>query len=185
MEFISKKEKPMQEFAKKQLKYNEAQIWAIELHGSQKYGALPYGYHLITVSSVLARFGFSIFTNLEEHIVAILHDAVEDRKTNFKEVAKRFGEDIARILMLVTDELKALSREERHRKTYPELAKDQRAVLVKLGDRIANVEQCHKEKNMEQHKKYRSEYGYFRETLFNSEHTHLREMWNHLDSLHA
>lgn len=163
--------------------YHETLVWITTVHGDQKYDKdLPYIFHLVSVENVLTRFGFSLESDIKLHIAALCHDAVEDTKVELKEILKRYGEDVEKIVDLVTDE-KGATRSERHKKTYPKLAVSEDAVIVKLSDRIANVEYGISVNNLSQYRKYIKEYNFFRDTLYNPKHTRTIKMWEHLDSL--
>lgn len=161
--------------------YFEALVFATEVHGSQMYDTdKPYIFHLANVNQTLNRFGFG---NDSELISAgMLHDVLEDTDVKYKELASRFGKTIADIVNCVTDE-KGATREERHRKTYPVLAGNRKAIIVKLADRITNVEYSEYTSNLKQWRKYRKEYDYFRNTLYFADHNEALPMWDHLDRL--
>jgi guanosine-3',5'-bis(diphosphate) 3'-pyrophosphohydrolase len=72
-------------------------------------------------------------------MAAVLHDTVEDTETTPAELAARFGERIAGIVMEVTDD-KALPKDTRKRlqvEHAPRLSPEAR--LVKLADKICNL----------------------------------------------
>lgn len=168
-----------------QARYFEALVFATEAHGSQMYDRdKPYIFHLANVCQTLVRFGFTIDKNPAIQIGGILHDVVEDTDVKLKEVRTRFGNDVADIVGLVTDK-PGETREERHRATYPLIAESGNvsAVIVKLGDRITNVEFSEFTSNLKQWRKYRREYPYFRTTLYNHDQVETHMMWKHLDSL--
>ena len=162
-------------------KYQQALLFATKSHSTQMYDSdKPYLFHLNLVGIVLSRFGFDFIRNPNLHIAALLHDTLEDTKTSYNELKTMFGENVAEIVYSVTDG-KGRNREERHRNTYPELANNLEAVVIKLADRIANVEYGIQTNNIKMFRKYRSEYGYFRETLRKEDH--VPAMWKHLDNL--
>ena len=68
-----------------------------------------------------------------------LHDTIEDTTRSFKDISERFGEQVAELVYCVTSEL-GRNRSERNKKTYPKIAANRQAVVLKLADRIANVE---------------------------------------------
>lgn len=165
--------------------YNDALLWITQAHGDHKYDeSLPYVYHLFCVENVLTRFGFPIEKYLHLHLAALCHDAVEDHKAELKDVNKKFGEQVARIVDLVSD-LRGLTRQEKHEKTYPLLALNEDAVIIKLADRIANTEYGIATNNLKHYKKYAREFKFFRDTLYNVHHTLTKELWIHLDSLYS
>jgi GTP diphosphokinase / guanosine-3',5'-bis(diphosphate) 3'-diphosphatase len=70
---------------------------------------------------------------------AILHDTIEDTETEERELRARFGEDVASIVVEVTDD-KTLPKAERKRHQIEHAhSLSRRAKLVKLADKIANV----------------------------------------------
>lgn len=118
-----------------------ALVFAREYHGAQRYGKapndVPYEAHLEAVAEVLRRFGYGNDGVLMS--AAYLHDVIEDTCATRAELAERFGTRIADIVDAVSDPPGA-SRAERKAAAYPRIAGCEGAVIVKLADRIANVE---------------------------------------------
>jgi (p)ppGpp synthase/HD superfamily hydrolase len=102
----------------------------------QMYGNMPYVYHLSHVENTLRKFKIN---DDELYIAAWLHDILEDTDVTFDELEKEFGHYIAHIVNCVT-EPKIGTRKKRHIITYPKIRSDKRCVILKLADRIANVE---------------------------------------------
>jgi guanosine-3',5'-bis(diphosphate) 3'-pyrophosphohydrolase len=97
----------------------------------------PYINHPLELADVLASEGG--VTDLDVLMAAVLHDTVEDTETTPAELAARFGERIAGIVMEVTDD-KALPKDTRKRlqvEHAPRLSPEAR--LVKLADKICNL----------------------------------------------
>lgn len=115
--------------------------FAIKKHGSQKYAGLPYKIHLVNVINVLLR--NKIFPDTSEHKIlwkaAWLHDVLEDTNTSKEELINIFGLDICEIVWALTDGL-GKNRMEKKEHMYNKLIQNQNAIIVKLADRIANVE---------------------------------------------
>jgi (p)ppGpp synthase/HD superfamily hydrolase len=84
-------------------RYLEAINLAFELHrNDQRKGkATPYMAHLLSVSALVLEDGGSE----DEAIAALLHDTLEDHpeKISFSDIAERFGEFVANIVMACTD----------------------------------------------------------------------------------
>jgi len=99
--------------------------------------ASPYVNHLIEVAELLAREGG--VTDVITLQAAILHDTLEDTETTPAELDAHFGVEVRRIVEEVTDE-KQFSQIERKRLqiTHARHLSD-RAKLVKLADKIANL----------------------------------------------
>src|SRR4051812_44144019 len=117
--------------------------FAIEAHGSQEYGVgRKYEYHLRKVEEVLRRFGEKDFSLL---IAAWLHDVLEDCKVPRVVLEEKFGKRVSDLVWAVTNEPGA-NRADRHAKTYHKIKKTSGALRLKLADRIANVEECLREK---------------------------------------
>ena len=97
----------------------------------------PYVNHLAEVAALLSE-----ATEGEDAALvaaAFLHDTIEDTRTSLEELRDLFGEDIAAVVMEVTDD-KSLPKLERKRLqivTTPK--KSQRAKLLKLADATSNV----------------------------------------------
>ena len=150
-----------------------ARAVALRHHGDQRYGDLPYGYHLEQVAAVLTRFGLG---TPELLAAAWLHDVIEDTDATSAELAAAgIPSPVIALVEAVTDEPGA-TRDERKAKTYPKTAALRDAVAIKLADRIANIEAGGKVT------KYPREQPAFRTGLHNPAHG-LDALWRHLDVL--
>ena len=118
----------------------KAMQFAVERHADQRYGRKPYHVHLIDVVEVLRR--FVDWDDLPQEFVdaAWLHDTVEDTATTREQIDALFGPRVAELVHAVTNEQGA-NRKERHMRTYPKIRDTDGAIIIKLADRIANVEQ--------------------------------------------
>ncbi len=110
-----------------------ARQFAVEAHGAQKYGDQPYQSHLAAVVQVLADFGY---TGLWA-VSGWLHDTLEDTKATHRDI-ENFGHHVYRLVWAVTGEGK--NRKERNADIYRKCREYAPAVVLKLADRIANVE---------------------------------------------
>ena len=98
--------------------------------------ASPYINHPITAAYILVRAGIEDSAVLAS---ALLHDTVEDTHTTLDELEVVFGYEIANIVGECTDD-KSLSKLERKQAQIDHAAKiSPKAKLVKLADKIANV----------------------------------------------
>lgn len=99
--------------------------------------ASPYINHPIALANVLAN-----EAGIDDErvlIAAVLHDTVEDTETTEQELVKEFGQEIAGIVLEVTDD-KALPKAERKRLQVEHAGTiSRRAKLVKLADKICNL----------------------------------------------
>lgn len=97
----------------------------------------PYINHPIALANVLAN---EVGIDDERVLIAaILHDTIEDTETSEQELVREFGQEIAGIVMEVTDD-KALPKAERKRLQVEHAATiSRRAKLVKLADKICNL----------------------------------------------
>ena len=153
-----------------------AYLFAEEHHGDQKYGHIPYMAHVCHVVGVLLTHDYS---DRELLSIAYLHDVLEDTTAHYSDLDKRFGHRVAEGVYAMTDEL-GRNRKERHEKTYPKLADNRDAILVKLADRIANVTHSGVEKPSMRNM-YKKEYKKFRETLHSEDLG--QNLWATLDEL--
>lgn len=152
----------------------EALLVAELAHRGQAYdGIFPYMKHIHDVMDVLKRFGFKSNKML---IGAALHDIIEDTALSYNKVKRVFGLDVAEMVYCVTDEL-GRDREEKKRKTLPKTASNPSAIILKLADRIANIEHGGKVDM------YRKEYPQFRDALFDNTPEDGKDMWIHLEGL--
>lgn len=133
---------------------------------------------------MLFRFGVSLDDQCMAPILvgAWLHDTLEDTALTRGELERDFGPEIADLVWRVTDE-PGTARTERKKATYPKIRESESAVILKLADRIANVEES-LANNKELLQKYRQEHEGFKQALKRETPTALAaEMWKHLDSL--
>lgn len=119
----------------------DALHFAADQHRDQRRkdaGATPYINHCIALAELLVRVG-----RIEDPVVltaAILHDTVEDTRTTFEQLEARYGVEITSVVREVTDD-RSLPREERKRLQVEHAPHaSTRARLVKLADKICNVE---------------------------------------------
>jgi guanosine-3',5'-bis(diphosphate) 3'-pyrophosphohydrolase len=118
----------------------KAAQFAADRHRNQRRKdaeASPYINHPISLANVLANEG-----DISDPIVlcgALLHDTIEDTDTTAAELIEQFGEEIANVVLEVTDD-KSLDKATR-KKLQIEHAKhaSDRAKLVKLADKICNL----------------------------------------------
>jgi len=118
----------------------EAVHFAADRHRDQRRkgnDASPYINHPIAVAEVLARVGG--VDDLVTLQAAVLHDTVEDTKTQPEEIEARFGRQVRNVVCEVTDD-KCRPKQERKDlqiEHAPQLSPQ--AKHVKLGDKICNV----------------------------------------------
>ena len=153
-----------------------AVAFATMAHKNQKYGEEPYTVHLKHVHDVLKRFKVD---DEEILIAAWLHDTLEDTEATYFQIESTFGVGVADLVYRVTNEV-GKNRKERHVKTYPKIQGSDRAITLKLADRIANTERSVDTQDpiLEM---YAKEYTGFREAFHKPGHN--EAMWRHLDFL--
>lgn len=97
----------------------------------------PYINHPIEVADLLWRVGN--VRDIGVIVAALLHDIIEDTKTELDEIASQFGEAVLSLVLEVTDD-KRLPKAERKRlqiEHAPHLT--EAAKRIKLADKICNV----------------------------------------------
>ncbi|KAF2508678.1 bifunctional (p)ppGpp synthetase/guanosine-3',5'-bis(diphosphate) 3'-pyrophosphohydrolase [Flavobacterium zhairuonense] len=136
-------------------KIDEARSFAAEKHGNQKYGRYPYEVHLINVINVLLRNDILPDTemNIDLWSSAWLHDVLEDTDTARDEIIDRFGIHIFEIVWSLSDG-KGEDRKEKKQAMYEKIVLNQNAIIIKLADRIANLEFSIIDNNQEKIKLY-------------------------------
>lgn len=115
--------------------------FAAEKHKAQRRKdteASPYINHPIQVTNLLWRLGDVRDTPLL--LASILHDTLEDTDATPEEIRERFGEEVLSLVLEVTDDksLPKQVRKQRQVETAPH--KSPRAKLLKLADKISNVQ---------------------------------------------
>jgi (p)ppGpp synthase/HD superfamily hydrolase len=157
----------------------ETRKFCAKAHGDQKYGKKAYSFHLRMVESVAVRFGF------KDPILrkaSWAHDLLEDTPLTKQDLLDAgMEEEVVVVASAVTDEPGA-TRAEKKLATYPKIKSTPRAVLIKLFDRIANVEYSI-QTSPNKLDKYRKEYKSFREHLYDPSDLEAAPLWAHLDSL--
>lgn len=150
--------------------------FAVKAHGNQKYGKYPYSYHLSNVVVVLYRFSYH---DEELLCAAWLHDVVEDTEVSLEAIQEEFGSGVSNLVGRVTNE-EGRTRADRCKKTYPKISGNENSIVLKLADRIANVEQGLKSGHS-MLSRYQKEFPGFKEALHKENHA--EELWLHLESL--
>jgi (p)ppGpp synthase/HD superfamily hydrolase len=115
----------------------EAIYFATSKHLSQKRkdNITPYIEHPLGVALLVQK-----YTNDEDTIIAgILHDAIEDTETTEDEIARLFGEKVAKIVDEVSEKDKSLDWEKRKEIVLASVKNlSNEAALVKLADKTHN-----------------------------------------------
>lgn len=114
--------------------------FAADKHRNQRRkdaAASPYINHPIALANVLAN-----EAGIDDErvlIAAILHDTVEDTETTAQELVRHFGQEIADIVLEVTDDKSLLKAERKQLQIDHAPTISRRAKLVKLADKICNL----------------------------------------------
>jgi (p)ppGpp synthase/HD superfamily hydrolase len=118
----------------------DAALFAAEKHAAQKRkGAAgePYINHLIEVAHLVSTALAEPDSNLVA--AALLHDVIEDTGVTAPELTERFGQDVAALVLEVTDD-KSLPQKDRKRLQVENAPKKSvRAQMIKLADKISNL----------------------------------------------
>ena len=117
---------------------------ALEAHSAQrrKTGE-PYIFHPIAVAKIVA---YEIGLDTTSIVAALLHDVVEDTDYTLEDIERLFGENVARIVNGLTkiSHLKkdqdASVQAENFRKMLLTLNDDVRVILIKIADRLHNMQ---------------------------------------------
>jgi guanosine-3',5'-bis(diphosphate) 3'-pyrophosphohydrolase len=139
---------------KDQEEINTAFLYAKKGHqGQKRKSGEEYITHPLHVAIYLAELNFDI----ETIKAALLHDLVEDTEITYQDIKKTFGKEVADLVDGVTklDKIRYNSREEAKadaiRKMVIAMSKDIRVLILKLADRLHNIE------TIEFHKKWTQE----------------------------
>jgi GTP diphosphokinase / guanosine-3',5'-bis(diphosphate) 3'-diphosphatase len=110
--------------------------------GQQRKSGEAYITHPVAVATELATLGLGTPTL----IAALLHDTVEDTPATLDEVREGFGEEVVHLVDGVTklDRIQVESKQQQQaetlRKMVIAMAKDIRVLVIKLADRLHNME---------------------------------------------
>jgi (p)ppGpp synthase/HD superfamily hydrolase len=112
--------------------------FAARAHSRQRRkdeAATPYINHLMEVALLLAQAG----ARVEVIAAGFLHDTVEDAEVTPEELAREFSEEIAALVMGVTDD-KTLERSVRKEQQVERAKSASREIgMIKLADKISNL----------------------------------------------
>jgi len=117
---------------------------SVEAHSTQrrKTGE-PYIFHPISVAKIVAN---EIGLGATSIAAALLHDVVEDTKYTVDDIERLFGETVARIVSGLT-KISSLKKDKDHsiqaenfRKMLLTLHDDVRVILIKVADRLHNMQ---------------------------------------------
>ncbi|MGH6932766.1 MAG: RelA/SpoT family protein [Dongiaceae bacterium] len=122
---------------------NRAYVFSMKAHGSQERASGdPYFLHPLEVANILT----NMKLDSASIITALLHDTVEDTHTTLEQLELMFGKEIARLVDGVTKlsriELQSdhTKHAENFRKLVLAMSEDIRVLLVKLADRLHNMQ---------------------------------------------
>src|SRR6476646_2369702 len=122
---------------------NRAYVFSMKAHGAQmRASGDPYFSHPVEVAGILAQMKL----DSSSIITGLLHDTVEDTLATLEDIERIFGPDIARLVDGVTKlsriELQSdhTKQAENFRKLVLAMSEDIRVLLVKLADRLHNMQ---------------------------------------------
>jgi GTP pyrophosphokinase/guanosine-3',5'-bis(diphosphate) 3'-pyrophosphohydrolase len=121
----------------------EAYLFSEAAHrGQKRLSGEPYITHPLAVAGALAEWHM----DSQAVIAALLHDVMEDTAVGKAEIAERFGKPVAELVdgLSKLDKIEFQSYEEAQaenfRKMLMAMARDLRVVLIKLADRLHNLQ---------------------------------------------
>ena len=116
--------------------------YGLKMHDGQlRHSGEPYFTHPVAVAAILTEQRLDDATI----VTALLHDTIEDTKSTYTEVARLFGDEVAKLVDGVTKltNLQLSSAQskqaENFRKLFMAMSEDLRVILVKLADRLHNM----------------------------------------------
>ncbi len=121
----------------------KAYVYCAKVHqGQTRLSGEPYIIHPMEVAGVLA----DLRLDVPSIITGFLHDTIEDTLATREEIAETFGDEVATLVDGVTKiskihfKTKEESQAENFRKMLLAMAIDIRVILVKLADRLHNMQ---------------------------------------------
>src|SRR5271155_2915862 len=125
---------------------NRAYVYSMKAHGSQqRESGDPYFSHPVEVAGLLARMKL----DTASVVTGLLHDTIEDTVATLDDIDRLFGPEITRLVDGVTKlsrlELQSdqTKQAENFRKLVLAMSEDIRVLLVKLADRLHNMQTLH------------------------------------------
>src|SRR5271163_4338558 len=125
---------------------NRAYVYSMKAHGSQqRESGDPYFSHPVEVAGLLARMKL----DTASVVTGLLHDTIEDTEATLDDIERLFGPEITRLVDGVTKlsrielESDQGKRPENFRKLVVAMSEDIRVLLVKLADRLHNMQTLH------------------------------------------
>ena len=122
---------------------NRAYVYSMKAHGAQlRASGDPYFSHPVEVAGILAQMKL----DSASIVTGLLHDTVEDTVATLDDIERVFGAEIARLVDGVTKlsriELQSdqTKQAENFRKLVLAMSEDIRVLLVKLADRLHNMQ---------------------------------------------
>lgn len=122
---------------------NRAYVFAMKAHGAQKRASGdPYFSHPVEVAYKLTQFKL----DAASIVTALLHDTVEDTEVTLEDIENSFGKEIRSLVDGVTKlsrlegKSENMNQAENFRKLLIAMSEDLRVLLVKLADRLHNME---------------------------------------------
>ncbi len=122
---------------------NRAYVFAMKAHGAQKRASGdPYFSHPVEVAYKLTQYKLDVASI----VTALLHDTVEDTEVTLDDIEASFGKEIRQLVDGVTKfsrlegKSENLKQAENFRKLLIAMSEDLRVLLVKLADRLHNME---------------------------------------------
>jgi RelA/SpoT family (p)ppGpp synthetase len=124
-------------------KVEKALNFAIKAHkGQRRASGEEYATHPLAVARILAELHLDTVCI----VVGLLHDVLEDTDTSFEELEKLFGTRVANLVLALTKLNKLegqsllLKKSENLKRLLLAVAEDTRALIVKLADRLHNMQ---------------------------------------------
>jgi GTP pyrophosphokinase len=121
----------------------KAYVYSAKVHqGQVRLSGEPYLSHPLEVSYILTRMKMDVISV----VAGLLHDTLEDTKAELHEIERLFGKEAANIVDGVTkiSKMQFTSHKERQaenmRKMILAMATDIRVIMVKLADRLHNMQ---------------------------------------------
>ena len=145
MNYFSALKKEVSKYLRKDqvAQIQQAYLLAEKAHAPQtRQSGEPYVTHPVAVATILAE----LRLDAETIIAALLHDVIEDTPVAKNQIKEQFGSSIADLvdgvskLTNIVFANKAEAQAENFRKMILAMAKDIRVILVKLADRLHNME---------------------------------------------
>ncbi len=125
-----------------QAKIEKAFIFSLKSHANaRRKSGIPYIIHPLRVAYTVSK---EMRLGVNSILSALLHDVVEDTSVSINDISEKFGTEVSKLVQGLTKIKKVFGwgdsgQAENFKKLFLNLTKDKRIILIKIADRLDNM----------------------------------------------